>query len=271
MPTTNTKISVIMGIYNCAETLGEAIDSLRNQTYPHWKLIMCDDGSSDNTYEIAKQYSEQYPDQIVLLKNDKNMGLNFTLNRCSEYVDTEYIARMDGDDISLPQRFEKEIDFLNNNPNVDFVSCNMGFFDENGTWGHTNATPKPQCKDFLRSTQFCHAPCMIRTNAFRAVSGYSDSKYLLRVEDYHLWVKMYEKGFCGVNLSESLYLMRDDRNAIQRRKFKYRVNEAYVKTLVIKKFHLPFYSYLYCLRPILLGLTPRFIYVFLHKAKHKKH
>ena len=107
MTHTDTKISILMGIYNCADTLSQAIDSLLSQTYPHWKLIMCDDGSTDNTYNIAKQYTKKYPEKIILIKNKKNMGLNFTLNHCLEYADTKYVARMDGDDVSLPQRFEK--------------------------------------------------------------------------------------------------------------------------------------------------------------------
>ena len=64
----NEKISIIMGIYNCAKTLPEAIDSILAQTYPHWKLIMCDDGSSDNTYQTAFEYAEKYPNKIVLIK-----------------------------------------------------------------------------------------------------------------------------------------------------------------------------------------------------------
>ena len=80
------KITVIMGIYNCEKTLDEAIASLFSQTYSGWKLVMCDDGSTDGTYEVAKKYAENY-DNIVLVKNEKNLGLNATLNHCLEYVD----------------------------------------------------------------------------------------------------------------------------------------------------------------------------------------
>ena len=109
------RISVLMGIYNCATTLPEAIDSLYAQTYKDFKLILCDDGSTDNTYEVAKKYADKY-DNIVLLRNEKNMKLAYTLNHCLEYADTEYVARMDGDDISIPERFEKQIKFLDTHP-----------------------------------------------------------------------------------------------------------------------------------------------------------
>jgi glycosyltransferase EpsE len=75
------KISVIMGIYNCATTLAESIDSLFSQTFNDFELIMCDDGSEDNTYEIAQKYADRY-DNIVFLKIDINRGLNYNLNNC---------------------------------------------------------------------------------------------------------------------------------------------------------------------------------------------
>ena len=68
-------ISVIMGIYNCGDTLSEAIKCIINQTFKDWELIMCDDGSRDNTYEIATSYKEKYPEKIIVLQNEKNRGL----------------------------------------------------------------------------------------------------------------------------------------------------------------------------------------------------
>ena len=102
------KVSVIMGIYNCASTLQEALNSLYAQTFQDFKIILCDDGSQDETLKVAEENARLYPN-VVVLKNEKNMGLNYTLNRCLEHVDTEYVARMDGDDLCDPTRFEKEV------------------------------------------------------------------------------------------------------------------------------------------------------------------
>ena len=77
------KISVIMGIYNCGSTLSEAIESIIAQTYTNWELIMCDDGSSDNTYEVAEEYAKKYPQKIKLIRHQINQGLNITLNMLS--------------------------------------------------------------------------------------------------------------------------------------------------------------------------------------------
>lgn len=265
----NPEISILMGIYNCAETLDEAIESILNQTYTDWKMIMCDDASSDNTYAVAEKYVRKYPDKFILIKNEKNMGLNYTLNHCLEYADTKYIARMDGDDISLPERFEKELNFLKENPEYAIVSTQMEYFDEQGVFGKSNGDGEAQKESIPKGTPFCHAPCMVLKEAFDAVGGYSVSKKLLRVEDYELWIKMYAKGYKGYNLPEVLYRMRDDRNATKRRKFRYRINEAYVRYLAVKRLGLSKKYLIYMLRPIIVGILPMGIYTYLHKKRLK--
>lgn len=261
------KISVIMGIYNCESTLPEAIDSLLRQTYRGWKLIMCDDGSEDGTYAVAKRYQEEYPDKIVLIKNKKNKGLNDTLNRCLKYADTEFIARMDGDDISLPTRFEEEIRFLDEHKEYAIVSTQMIYFDGSGEFCRGRESGEPKVSDMVKGTPFCHAPCMVRKEAYDAIGGYSNAKNKLRVEDWDLWIRMYEKGFKGYNIGKPLYEMRDDRNAYKRRKFKFRLNEAYVSRLAVKTFGLPKWMYIYSFRFIIVGLLPMPIYNYLHRKK----
>ncbi len=262
-------VSVIMGIYNCETTLAEALDCIVAQTYTNWEIIVCDDGSSDDTLAVANEFKNKYPNKIFVLKNERNMGLNYTLNRCLYESHGEYIARMDGDDTCSLDRFEKEVRVLEENEDIAIVSSDMSFFDEEGFFGQTDADPAPTNKSFLNSTPFCHASCMVRREAYLAVDGYSVDKKLLRVEDYHLWVKMYAKGYKGVNIKECLYQMRDDRNATKRRKFKYRLNAVYVRAFAIKQLKLPFYCYVYCLKPIVVGLTPIFIYNILHRKRLK--
>lgn len=262
-----TRITILMGIYNCAETLTEAIDSILMQTYYGWKLVLCDDGSTDSTYHIASVYRDKYPQKIVLLRNEHNEGLNYTLNYCLKYADTEYIARMDGDDISLPTRLEEEITFLDNHLEYAIVSCPMIYFDENGEWGRGSCHGEANVNDIAKSTPFCHAPCMVRREAYMAVGGYSVDRRLLRMEDYDLWIKMFAKGFRGYNLSECLYMMRDDRNAAKRREYKYRINEAYVRLKAIKELNLSWANYIYVIRPLIVGLLPNVLYEYLHKRK----
>lgn len=261
-------ISVLMGIYQCAGTLPEAIDSILAQTYPDWELILCDDGSTDGTYAVAEEYRQRFPEKIVLLKNEKNLGLNATLNRCLERARGEYIARMDGDDISLPRRFETELAVLREEPEVAVVSSPMIYFDETGDYATGRCgSVYPAPEQLVHGPVHCHAPCMVRAEAMRAVGGYSVDKRLLRVEDWHLWLKIYAAGLRGKNLTEPFYKMRDDRQAASRRKFRYRLNEAYVAALAVKQLGLPRWKYVFVLRPIAVGLLPGPVYRYLHRRK----
>ena len=258
-------ISVIMGIYNCASTLHEAINSILNQTFADWELIMCDDGSQDDTYNVALEYKKNYPEKIIVLRNEKNLGLNATLNRCLKAAKGKYIARMDGDDICAAERFDEEIAVLENEPDISIVSTDMAYFDETGVWGRICHPTYPKKEDFLHGTPFCHAPCLVRREAYEVVNGYTENQKLLRVEDYHLWVKMYKAGYKGKNIGKILYHMRDDRDAYSRRKFQYRLNEAYVRYLAIKELKLPIWGYVFAMRPILIGMLPKTVYDKLHK------
>lgn len=258
------RVSVIIGIYNCAPFLQEALDSLYNQSYQDFEIILCEDGSKDDTYAIAAENAKAHSN-ITLLRNEKNLGLNATLNKCLVAAHGEYIARMDGDDISLPTRFETEVKFLDEHPEYAIVTTPMKYFDEEGVFRVGKGGREPKLTDFPKSSPFCHAPCMVRKEAYDAVGGYTVSDRLLREEDYHLWIKMYVNGFRGYTLDEPLYMMRDDRNAYKRRSTKARVNEAYVKHLACKMLNLPFYYHVYCLKPLLLAITPEWLYNLMHR------
>lgn len=258
-------VSVIMGIYNCADTLADAVESVLNQTYRDFELILCNDGSTDNTLEIAKRYAELDPEHVVLIENEKNMGLNYTLNHCLRVARGRYIARMDGDDRSLPHRFQAEVDFLDSHPEFAFVSANLEIFDDNGVWGRTHFPDAPQPVDLVTKRCFSHSACMVRKSVFDEVGGYSEGKLLMRVEDSHLWYKIYAAGYRGANLQEILYSYRDDPNGYRKRKLRYRFNGAYVGFLMVHEFRLSPIYYLRSLRPILVGLLPMPLYIRLHK------
>lgn len=259
----NYRISVLMGIYNCAHTLPEALDSLYAQTYKNFKLILCDDGSKDNTYEIARKYADKH-ENIILLSNGENKGLNYTLNHCLKYADTEYCARMDGDDISMPTRFEKEILFLDSHPEYEIVGHQVTYFDEHGP-KHTSALACiPTKKSFIYGSPFIHPTCMVRTRAYKLVNGYTVDKKLIRVEDFHLWAKMFSIGIQGYVLPESLQLMRDDNAAYARRNWTSRKNEIYVRFISYKMLGLPWYYQIYTLRPLIAYIAPKWVYNLIH-------
>lgn len=260
------RITVLMGIFNCATTLAEALDSLLAQTYQDFKVVMCDDGSTDDTAAVAQTYVDRYPGKFILIRNKRNLGLNQTLNNCLALADTEYCARMDGDDLSLPDRFEEEVKFLDTNPEYAIVSTPMIYFDEHGEFRRGgDKMHVVTAKDFKNGSPFCHAPCMVRTSAYKNVGGYSVSNKLLGVEDYHLWFKMYANGYKGCRLAEPLYMMRDDRNAASRRTFKRYMRVAYVMSTGLRMIKMPFYYQIYALRPIITAMLPKPIYNYFHR------
>lgn len=261
------RITVLMGIYNCAPTLQEALDSLYAQTYKDFKIVMCDDGSKDDTLKIAEENAKMH-ENVIVIKNERNMGLNYTLNHCLEYADTEYCARMDGDDISLPTRFEKEIKFLDEHPEYAVLSTPMIYFDENGEFRRGKGGYAPKKKDFIYGTPHCHAPSMVRTDAYKAVDGYTVDPKLLRNEDFNLWMKMYSIGLKGYNLDECLYAMRDDREALLRRKsWKMTCNSVYSSYIAYKTLKLSIFSYIFCIKPIITYILPTWLYNIVHKKK----
>ena len=260
-------ISVLMSVYNCEKTLRESVECLLAQTESDWELILCDDGSSDDTWSLVCRFAELYPEKIHPIRNQRNIGLAASLNRCLLMASGEVCARMDGDDRCSADRFEKELSVFSEYPECHIVSCDMTCFDEQGTWGLRQYPDRPHGVDFVHGTPFCHAAAMLRTDALRAVGGYSEDPHFERVEDYELWLRMEKSGFHGVNLHEPLYQMRDDRDAVSRRKMKYRVNEARVRLFAVLWLKLPPQNLIYVLRPLLLGLVPRFLYEKLHRRK----
>lgn len=255
------RITVIMGIYNCADTLVEALESLESQTYKKFKVVLCDDGSKDDTFAVANKWAETHPNYIVI-KNDHNMKLAATLNHCLDYADTEYVARMDGDDLSVPTRFEKEINFLDSHPEYAMVSCPMIYFDEGGDYKTGVAKEKPQKEDFKYNTPFCHAPILMRREALEKVGRYTAEPKTERIEDYYLWHKFYCNGFQGYNLQEPLYKMRNGREAFARRKVSDRWRGYKLTTEVCKNlgFSMP---WVYGLPALAKALIPSFLVRFI--------
>jgi glycosyltransferase EpsE len=262
----NPRISILMPIFNCEKTLPEALESLLLQTYQNFKIILCDDGSTDNSFIVASEYIKKFKNG-VLIKNEKNIRLAASLNRCLEFADTEYVARMDGDDTCSRYRFEKQIKFLDENAEYAIVSSSMFLFDESGCWGLWLPKTKPDHNTFKLNTPFSHPACMIRTRAIKDVSGYTVSTYLIRGQDYHLFYKMYKNGYRGFNILEPLYSYRDDQNALNRRTFENRYKSFIIRLEVLKGLNIS-YPLFYASFQLIKGLIPNFIFFMLRKNKY---
>lgn len=120
------KVSIIMASHNGSKTLGLAIRSLQLQTLKNWELIFVDDASSDSTLDFLRRLNDS---RIRIFRNNNQIGLSASLNKCLKFVSAPYVARMDSDDVSLPRRLEIQYNYLNNNPEIDLVGCDVLAFD----------------------------------------------------------------------------------------------------------------------------------------------
>ena len=259
-------VSVLMAVYNCEKTVKEAIESIQNQTYTNWELIIVDDCSNDDTYEVVQKLSVD-DSRIKVFKNDTNKTLAPSLNVCASHASGSYFARMDGDDFCDSKRFEKEMNVLLNHPEFAVVSCSLKFFDENGEYGKVLYKEYPQKEDFAKTSPICHAGCIIRREVFEKLGGYDESPDVERIEDYDLWIRLYNEGYQAYNLQEYLYSMRDDRNARKRKKFKFRVTEYRLRKKACRLFDLPMKLRVQQFTPLILGIMPSFAYTYLHKKR----
>lgn len=262
------KVSIIMGIYNCENTLRDCIESIINQTYTNWELILCDDDSKDNTFKIAQEYSLKYPDKIKVIKNKNNITLAPTLNKCLNIATGEYIARQDGDDLSVSDRIEKQVNFLINNNEYDLVGTPMISFDENGDKGIRGGGKKiPTKLDLAKSVPFCHATIMIKKQVLDMLGGYRVNKYTTRCEDADLWFRFFEEGFKGYNLSEALYKVRDNDNAYKRRNFRNYFNVFVISLRGYRRVNMPILRYVFLIKPLLTPLIPTSLIKLYHNKK----
>lgn len=253
------RVSVIMGIYNCDPTLAESLNSIVRQTYTDWEMILCDDASTDDTLQVAREWARRDP-RIKVLANESNLGLARTLNRCIAEARGELLARQDGDDISELDRLEKLVAAIDAYPDIAVVSSWMATFDENGIWGQVRTKPFPIDEDFLTNSPICHAPSIMRKAAVVAVGGYGTEPWLLRCQDYYLWSRLYAAGHRAMNLQEPLYRMRDDQAAQQRRSLTQRLIAVRVRWRAFGLLGLPLYRRFWAIKPILTWIVPNRVY-----------
>lgn len=246
-----------MGVYNISNiaTIDQMMSSVLNQTYPNIEFIICDDGSTDETYSIIKSYADN-DSRIVLIKNEKNMGLAYSLDKCIQASKGEYIARQDADDISEKTRLEKQIDFLKNHPEIAFVGSNVYLYDKD-VWGTRTLKDFPKKEDFLFNSAFVHGTIVFRKSAINSVGNYKIAKETYRLEDYNLFMRMYEQNLYGANIQENLYYYQENKDNMAKRKYKYRIDEVKVRYDGFKRLKLFPKGYIYIIKPLIVGLIPQ--------------
>jgi glycosyltransferase involved in cell wall biosynthesis len=184
----NPLVSVVMPVYNGEQYLQDAIESILRQTFSDFEYIIVDDGSTDKSLALIKAYQDR---RIRLIRNECNQGVTISLNIGLAMSRGKYIARMDADEISFPERFAKQVAFLNAHPDVGVLGANVQLIDPHGSPSDVWRYPVAHCAilwalHFLNP--FAHPATMLRKEVVNQVGGYNSKRTEPHAEDYELWV-----------------------------------------------------------------------------------
>lgn len=203
-------VSIILPMYNAAKTVTDSLDSIIQQTYTNWELIVIDDGSTDNSVEIVKKYKDK---RIRTYRYKHNYIRN--LNRAFLHCNGKYIARMDADDRMCRTRIEKQVTVLEQHTNVSVCCSAMKNFGEKKTvkYGFEGIIPNLKVI-FLCGNVLAHPTIMLRKSILQM--GFKYKKAYIYAEDYKLWVDMALKDITFYNIPEALVEYRVSENQVSR-------------------------------------------------------
>lgn len=262
----NPKISIIMSVKNGAKDLHKSIPSILSQSYSDFEFIICDDGSTDDTLSILKEYQAK-DERIVILHNDKSMGLAFSLNKCIDASKSNILARQDADDSSEPTRLERQYEFVMNHPEYAIVgSCWYNVFPD-GAKSKNPVKELPTALDQVKGGMYMHPSWMMRKDMLSRVGFYTVNKYTMRSQDYHLVMKVLGAGMQLYNMQEYLYNYTVDENTMKRtRNWKRVKGLMWIRWDAYRRNHLPLWCYAYVIKPFITNLIPKQI-MFKHYEK----
>jgi glycosyltransferase involved in cell wall biosynthesis len=226
-----TRISVLLPVYNVEPYVADALTSIQSQTFSDIEIVVVDDGSTDGTLRIVEQFAST-DGRIKVVRSTRNQGLSAALNLGLTYCRAPFIARMDGDDIALPERLEKQLNFLEQTPGVALVGCASIQIDQSGRpIPGLRIARKPEEKD-IAQTILLNTPCLhiwlARHEVYDKLNVYRDMSFS---EDYDFLLRAWTAGFRLSNLPEALMHIRtrpDNMSAcVEQRKAHYYIRNLY--------------------------------------------
>lgn len=212
----NPLVSVVMPVYNGEKYLREAIESILNQTFKNFEFIIINDGSTDKSLEIIENY--QNIDERIQLISRENKGLITSLNEGIQKSKGKYIARMDADDVSLTERFEKQVELMEE-CEVDICGCHYFVINEENKYIDSKIVPISQDAvniNIAYSVPFAHGSVLMKRDLFQKFI-YGNTAFST-VEDYALWINMYMNNVKFSNVDEFLFKYRDFPNSFSKTK-----------------------------------------------------
>lgn len=251
-------VSVIMGVRYRRENLfllARAIRSILTQTYETLELLICQDNSTADACELMRQFAGQDL-RVRLIDGNGADSLAKKLNRCLLAADGQWIARMDDDDNSHPERIAAQMRYLEHHSQLAFVGCTARLEQDGQIVGMRRLPERPEVKDFLFAQPFLHPTLLFRQEALEGVGGYCEAPRCDGCEDYDLLLRLYEAGFVGGNLQKPLltYTLPSAKN--KTRSMKMRWNEVKTRCVRYQSLHLLPKAWPYVVKPLAVGLLP---------------
>lgn len=245
-----------MGAYNAEKYINEAIESILKQTFKNFEFIIIDDCSNDDTLNLIKNYAHQ-DNRINLIQNKVNKGLTKSLNIGIEHAKGKYIARMDADDISHPERLKTQYNFLEKNEEIILVGTSGFTINENGDIIEERDVPlthKEIEKVIMVVNPMIHSSVMFRKEKIRYIGGYNED--FKKVQDYELWFRSIYNEYRMANLSDRLIYYRTNNKYFERKSLNYRMTALKIRWKGYGLLKTPFYKRYGILIPIFLALAP---------------
>lgn len=245
-----------MSLYKDFEYLSESIESILNQTLREFEFIIILDGPSENEKKIIKEYMN-VDSRIILIENKTNRGLAYSLNKAIAHSNSEFIARMDGDDISDLRRLEKQYSVMTENPQIDILGTNAEIIDENSNITGNKEYPENdfEIKKILWANPIIHPSVMFKKDKILSIGGYDDS--LLRRQDYELWFRSAHNNLTFYNIQEKLIKYRiTDQHMIKNNFFK-QIDQLKIGIKGIRKLKSPWFTYIAILLPLIKSIFPK--------------
>lgn len=251
-------ISVLMGVYYQQADiylLKRSVTSILNQTEKDFELLICDDGSTPEACAYLESLASN-DRRIQLIRSGDRFHLAKKLNACIKKSRGKYLARMDDDDFSFPDRFSKQIATLSNDDEIAFVGSNVALY-RNGYLAGTRIFPeKPTVQDFLFVQPYIHPTLIFRREVLLSVNGYNETPSCVLCEDYDLLLRLYAKGYQGKNLQEDLLIYTLPNTVKGSRKMSHRWNETVTRYHRFKELGVLPKAFPYVVKPLVVGLVP---------------
>ncbi len=256
------KITVLMCEHNTyLPHLKLSVESILSQTYANFDFIIVVDTTFDENLSYLTSLTDS---RISIIKNISNIGLAASLNNAISSIETDYIVRMDTDDISHSDRISEQLKFIEDHPQYAIVSCSYNTFDDNGIYNKSSFHGEVTLKHLIKSNMFSHPGMILNTKILKEINGYP---LFQRAQDYAMIFELYSCGYKGCVMEQILLDYRMDSSGYKKKKFKFRVLEYKIRSFYYKKLRVEFIYRVYKFKPIFIGLIPNCIYKLLHKKR----